>query len=278
MNLCRAKDSRPFAGRAGVARLIGAAALVACVLALQACSSSSGLVDSDRGSSEKAAQANLDLGAAYLREGRPQVAIDKLQRALEQNPRLAEAHSTIALAYDQLGQTDDAEKHYRRATQLAPDDPAVANSYAVFLCRQHRWKDAEPYFKRAASNPRYSTPAVALANAGTCARGAGKVAEAESYYRAALEKDPKYPDALAGLMQLAYDQKDYLQARAFLERYLDVQPANAGVLWLCYNVERHLKNTRAARQCADRLRQDFPTSAEYTALRRAEQDAGQTVQ
>ncbi len=278
MNLCRAKDSTPLAGRARAARLLGAAAMLACIFALQACSSSSGLAGSDQSSSEKAAQANLDLGAAYLRDGQPQVAIDKLQRALDQNPRLAEAHSTIALAYDQLGQTDDAEKHYRRATQLAPDDPAVANSYAVFLCRQHRWVDAEPYFKRAASNPRYATPAVALANAGTCARGAGKPDRAEAYYRAALEKDPKNPDALSGLMQLAYQQKDYLQSRAFLERYLDVQPASAPVLWLCYQIERQLKNPTAARQCAERLRQDFPTSAEYAALHRAEQDAGQAAQ
>jgi type IV pilus assembly protein PilF len=242
---------------------------------LQACATSGSTIASSQTSDEQAAQANLNLGAAYLREGNPQLALEKLERALDQNPRLADAHSVIAIAYDQLGQPDEAEKHYRRATQLAPDNPAAANSYAVFLCRQNRWRDARPYFEKAANNPRYATPAVALTNAGTCAMSAGQPERAEEYFRAALDKDKTFGDALAGLLDLSYQRGEYFEARAFLQRYLDVRPATARTLWMCFNIEQKLGDGAAAKRCGDRLRQDFPTSEEVAALSRFERDANQ---
>ena len=116
----------------------------------------------------------MNLGAGYVRQGNCTLAIERLRRALAQNPRLVEAHSTIAIAYDQIGSLEEAETHYLRATQLDPSSGGAANSYAVFLCnRQNRWTDAEPYFRRAAGDPNYPTPEAALTNAGVCARDAG---------------------------------------------------------------------------------------------------------
>ena len=94
----------------------------------------------------------MNLGAGYLRQGNTELAIERLQRALAQDPRLVEAHSTIAVAYDQIGKLEDAERHYSRATQLNPNNGAAANAYAVFLCRQNRYADAAPFFRRASDN------------------------------------------------------------------------------------------------------------------------------
>src|SRR5690606_30779618 len=124
----------------------------------------------------------------------------------------------------------------RRATQLEPSNPAAANSYAVFLCRQGNWRQAEPYFRRAVENPRYPTPAAALTNAGVCARDAGNDLEAaEQYFRAALSRNPSFPDALYNMMDLSYRAENYLQARAFLQRYMDASQPTSAVLWLCYH-------------------------------------------
>lgn len=221
------------------------------------------------------AEANLNLGAAYLRQGRTDLALEKLERALEQDPRLAMAHSTIALVYDQLGDVDQAEQHYRRATQLEPDNPASANSYAVFLCRHDRWRQAEPYFKRAASNPRYPTPAVALTNAGVCARSAGELDKAEQDLRAALAKDPTFADALLNMAELSYQKQNYMQARAFTERYLDGGMPTAGALLLCVEVEEKLGDAQRVEQCALRLKHDFPESPEVAELEQLERNAGQ---
>jgi type IV pilus assembly protein PilF len=107
---------------------------------------------------QEAAVANVNLAAGYIRQGKPEAAIEVLQRAIKQDPKLADAHSMIAVAYDQLGAREDAETHYKKSTQLEPDNSAAANAYAVFLCRQTRWKDAEPYFQKAVSNFKYQTP------------------------------------------------------------------------------------------------------------------------
>ena len=198
--------------------------VAACCFLAQACvteSSTGQRVASD----DDAAVANMNLGAGYLRQGRADLAIDALERAIELNPRLADAHSTIAIAYDQRGDNTLAEQHYRRATSLEPGNAAAANSYAVFLCRQDRWPDAEDYFRRAAETPRYATPEAALANAGVCASNAGDNAKAEEYLRAALDKNPEYPDALSSMIELSYREQEYMQARAFMQRYLDVRPA-----------------------------------------------------
>jgi type IV pilus assembly protein PilF len=236
--------------------------LLLAALALSACAGGGGVTPED-----EAATANMNLGAGYLRQGRTDLAIERLQRALVQNPRLVEAHSTIAVAYDQAGSLENAEIHYRRATQLDPNSPAAANAYAVFLCsRQNRWKDAEPYFRRAAANVNYATPEVALTNAGVCARSAGDEEGAAESFRAALARNPSYPDALLNMIELTYQAENFLQARAFIQRYLAARPPTAAVLWTCFNVERELGDSAAADSCASQLRTGFQGSPELAQL------------
>lgn len=239
--------------------------LGAVLIGLAACASDGGRV-SDRASDTDAAVANMNLGAGYLRQGRMDLAIERLQRAIAQNPRLVEAHSTIAVAYDQIGSLPEAEEHYRRAAQLDPDNGTAANAYAVFLCRQNRWPDAAPYFQRAVANPTYATPAVAYTNAGVCARAAGANDQAAENFRAALQRDPVFADALLNMLELSYQSGNYIQARAFVQRYLAAHRPTASVLWMCFNVERELKDQAAADRCASQLREGFRGSPELAQL------------
>jgi type IV pilus assembly protein PilF len=236
--------------------------LGAVLYLLAACASSGG----SGGSPDQAAIANMNLGAGYLQQGRYDLAIERLQRAIAQNPKLVEAHTTIALAYDQIGSLAEAESHYLRATQLDSANSAAANAYAVFLCRQNRWLDAKPFFRRAADNPTYATPDVALVNAGMCARDAGQVQDAEESFRAALARNPTSRDALTNMMDLSYQAGNYLQTRAFVQRYLAAHPPTAGVLLTCVNVERQLNDQAAADRCAAQLRSGFQGSPELQQL------------
>jgi type IV pilus assembly protein PilF len=213
-----------------------------------------------------AAIANLNLGAGYLQQGRADLAIERLERALDINPRLVAAHSTIAVAYSQNGDLAQAENHYRRATELAPNDGSPANAYAAFLCQQRRWTEAEPFFRRAAADDDYTTPEVALTNAGVCARDAGANDKAAESFRAALARNPTYPDALLNLMDLSYQDRNFLQTRAFVQRYLASHPPAAPVLWLCFNAERELANAEGADRCAAQLRAGFRGTPELQLL------------
>ena len=239
--------------------------LCVTLVTLAACASSGG--SDGRASDEDAAIANMNLGAGYLRQGNVELAIERLRRALAQDPELVLAHSTIAFAYDQVGSFEEAETHFRRATELDNQDGAAANAYAAFLCnRGNRWAEAEPYFRRATQDLDYQTPEVAMTNAGVCARDAGDLQKSEEYFRAALTRNPRYPDALSNMVELSYQRADYLQTRAFTQRYLAVRPATASVLWMCYNAERALNNASAAETCATQLRSGFPGSPELAQL------------
>jgi type IV pilus assembly protein PilF len=238
--------------------------LSVALVALSACANSGSM--NQRASADEAAVANMNLGAGYLRQGNTELAIERLQRALSQDPRLVDAHSTIAVAYDQIGKLEEAETHYRRAAQLDPDNGGAANAYAVFLCRQSRYTEAEPFFRRAADNATYTTPEVALTNAGVCARDSGQLDAAAENFRLALTRNPSYPDALLNMMELSYQSGNYLQARAFVQRYIQARPATAAVLWTCFNVERELEDDAAADRCATQLRNGFRGTPEFAQL------------
>jgi type IV pilus assembly protein PilF len=240
----------------------GATALVVSAFLLQGCTTVSAPARPRAASTDEAAQANLNVGIEYVRVGSYGLAIEALTRALNIDPRMADAHSAIAIAYHRRGDLELAEQHYRRATQLEANNSVAANAYAVFLCLGGRWSEAEPYFRRAVDNPAYPTPDIALTNAGQCARDAGNDAAAEQYFREALTRNNASRGALAAMMDLSFEQGNFLRARAFMQRYLASQPANAQVLSMCVRIETELGNETEADECRQTLNERFPGAPE----------------
>jgi type IV pilus assembly protein PilF len=68
------------------------------------------------------------------------------------------------------------------------------------------------------------------------------------------------------MMDLSYQSGNYMQTRAFVQRYLDARPATASVLLVCYQVERELKNAEGAEKCATQLKSSFQGSPELAQL------------
>jgi len=218
-------------------------------------------------SDDEAAQAYLELGMGYLERGQPASAVDALNRALDYRPRMANAHSVIALAYDQLQEVDLAADHHRRATQLAPNDPIPQNAFAVFLCRQNKWSEAEPYFRGAIDNARGNDPRGWMFNAATCARASGDADGEERYYREVLSLDPANATALRGMIDLSIREQDYWQGRGFWQRLEQSSPVQANDLLSCYRIESGLGDGDAAAECGARLQSEFPDSQAGSQLR-----------
>ena len=226
----------------------------------------------DRVSPVRAAEVNTRLGVGYLERGQLQLAIEKLDTALRHDPQHTPAHLTLALIYEQLGDSRRAGQHYRQASRLAPNDGATQNAFAVHLCRQQQFREAERHFERAMNDPFYNTPELAYANAGACARRAGDAAQAEQHLRRALEIDPEFGDALYQLAELYFEKDEPFRARAFLQRYEGVSGLNAAALKLGYQIENGLNNRAQAHQYANRLEQDFPDSLQARELRSQRQE------
>jgi len=228
----------------------------------------SGCVSSTTGSPKPepdeadAADLNYQLGARYYQAEKYELARDRLMLAIEMDPKMAQAYATLGMTYEALENLRLATQAYEQAVKAAPRDFNINNTYAVFLCKQRDFSGAQEFFEKAASHPENDNAERTLTNAGLCMAQKPDLAEAERFYRLALERRSTYAEALLQLCLLKFQQEDYLAARAFLQRFTGVSPTTAGVLLLAAEIEGKLGNDRARSDYVDQLLRDFPESPE----------------
>ncbi|MGE5626429.1 MAG: type IV pilus biogenesis/stability protein PilW [Bacillota bacterium] len=218
---------------------------------------------------QRASQDNVALGIKYMQAGDRDTAMQKIQKAIQLDPDNANAYSAEALLYNTIGDADRADDAYHTALRKAPDDPQIENNYAVFLCQHGKTKDSVKYFLKAANNPMYTTPDAAYTNAGICAGRIPDPASAEEYFRKALGINPSFPEALYQMALVSYNQKKYLESRAFIERYNQVSQPRPEVLYLAVQTERALGNQQGAADYAKQLIKLFPASPQVQQLDQA---------
>ena len=236
--------------------------LVAVCLLFTGCvSSTTGPLKPDP-NDQDAAQINYQLGARYYRSGNYDLARDRLLLSIKLDPKRAIAHSTLALTYEQLGNLRLATESYLNAVRLEPNNFDVLNTYAVFLCRQNRFDEARKHFDRAASIVENDNSEITLTNAGVCMVQKPDYAQAEVFFRQALERKPNYGEALLQLCLLMQRQGEFLSARAFLQRFLSNNAPSASVLYLGVQIEEELGDERARSEFVNQILRDFPTSPE----------------
>ncbi|MDT8448990.1 MAG: type IV pilus biogenesis/stability protein PilW [Wenzhouxiangellaceae bacterium] len=270
---------RTATGLRAAARTVAPALVVRVIMlvfvpGLAGCAASGSEVDPhrtgssvERSSPVRAAELNTRLGVGYLERGDLQVAMQKLELALRQDPKHVPAHMALGIVYDTIGREGKALEHLETAVRLAPEDGAAQNTYAALLCRTGRFAEADRHFRAALEDPFYGTPDVALANAGSCARRAGELDKAERYLRRAIEIAPENRTALYNLALVSFDQGEPLAARAFLQRLAAGGPLSPTALLLGVRVERALGSEADAQEYARLLTKRFPDSPQASELR-----------
>jgi type IV pilus assembly protein PilF len=239
------------------------------VAALSACVSSDGrkpLKQEDP--KEAAAKVNIQLGTAYLQQGNFVLAREKLERSLKQNPRDPDVHTSLGLLYDRTGDRPLADKHFREALRLAPDRPDVSNNYAIYLCKTGRVDEGVERFAAVATNKYYSTPEVALSNAGVCLLGAKRLDEAQQKFVAAIKTKPNFSEPTAQLAKLHLERDQTAEARKIVDTYLSAFRPNADVLYAAVSVARAQKDKMAEEKFSRTLRLEFADSPQARALKR----------
>ena len=214
----------------------------------------------------EAGKINARLAMEYLKRDQLQVAQEKIEKALLQNPKDVNVQLSAGLVYERLRDMKGAEKHFRLALRAAPDSPEAQNALGAFFCRNKQQAKGEAMFLKAAANQIYRTPFVAYTNAGVCARSAGNLEQAERYLRQALASQVDYPETYAQLAGVLHDRGNDLQARAFVGRFLAVAPATPDMLLLGHNIEVALKDNSAATAYRERLTKEFPNSEQARAV------------
>lgn len=236
--------------------------IVLLMSALAACTTETVSDDGAGKNIKQASSINVQLGLQYLNQGSISRAKQKLLLAVRQNAS-AQSYGAIAYFYERTSEIDNAQQFYLKAISEAPEAGAGHNNYGAFLCRQGQYQQAEQQFQQAVADPNYLNDAGAYENAGLCALLIPDQAKAVSYFKQALKQNPRRAVALAQLAQIAFQNKQYVQANNYLQRYIKTNNLSPATLLLGVRVAKHLKRSMLMREYGFLLKQRFPDSKEY---------------
>ncbi|MEK7759111.1 MAG: type IV pilus biogenesis/stability protein PilW, partial [Pseudomonadota bacterium] len=169
----------------------------------------------------KRVEIHTQLGATYLSRNQLDIAQQELERALDVNSDDSQANHIMGLLQLRLKKDDKAEQYFRRAINEQPDNSDARNSYGVFLCERGRLEEADEQFRAAISNQLYKSPEQASINAGICQFKKPDKSAAASYFRTALQHNPRQPQALLHMARYSFETGESLSARGFMQRYFE---------------------------------------------------------
>jgi cellulose synthase operon protein C len=164
----------------------------------------------------------LELGLLQFRLGRRTEATRTLNRVVNSaNPRTAADYLRLGRAARALGAHQDANSFFRRANQLAPDDPAVNTAWGELFFERHDPSEALRSFEDALRANENHVPArVGVARV---AQGQNPPAARAAVERA-LETNPNFVPAHLLAAELALDNRQRDEARASIESALAINP------------------------------------------------------
>lgn len=174
--------------------------------------------------SDGSARACLERGRAMLEEGNLNGAIAQLSRATSLDPKLAQAHNLLAVAYDRKGLHDRAKDSYDRAVDVNENDPQSLNNLGYSLYIGGNYRAAVDKLKRAARLA--PGDARILNNLALAQVRLGKYDDAYKNFARAGGEFNGHTNVAALLIRVGRDDK----AADHLEAARRLQPGSANVL------------------------------------------------
>jgi serine/threonine protein kinase/tetratricopeptide (TPR) repeat protein len=154
----------------------------------------------------------VTLGAIHHGAGKYDLALQEFQRALQLDPRSADAQRRLAGSYDSAGRTADAEAAYKKAIALRPDYWVGYNEFGIFLDDHQRYDEAISQFRRAIGlTPDNASLYLNLAAVYLDRADPKYFPEAEKALRKSISLDPSY-GAYANLGYLYIQDQKYQDA------------------------------------------------------------------
>ncbi len=212
---------------------------------------------------DAARDAYIQLGIGYLQQGNTGRAKSPLKKALELDSSNADAHAALALVFQQEMESELADEHFRKALSARSDDTRILNNYGGFLYEQKRYPEAKVRFEQAAKDNLYQERARIFENLGMTALMMKQREEAKGYFERALRIDARQARALLEMAELFYEDKNYVQARAYYDRYVAVAQENARSLLLGSRLATIYEDRDKAASLGLQLKRLYPGTPEY---------------
>jgi Flp pilus assembly protein TadD len=137
-------------------------------------------------------------------KGRVDEATAEFEKAVELNPRLADAHNDLAIALASRGEFDQAFLHFAQALEINPDFPEAHCNLGSMLYAQGRVQEAQAQWREALRlKPNYALAMIQTAQALAASpkasdrNGSEAVKLAERAVQLSGARNPAYLDTLA---------------------------------------------------------------------------------
>ncbi len=160
--------------------------------------------------------------------GKPELAAQRLTRAVKNDPGDPAAHYNLALALDQMGEHAEAIQSYRRAAEIAPDSVDVrVNLGAALLASGDRTAALAEFESAVELDPR---DAAAWFGLGCAHLANASYKEAVEAFRNAIKADPDDPETrfnlAIALSRAGCPDLAEIELRAFVDMAGDRFPAH----------------------------------------------------
>jgi tetratricopeptide (TPR) repeat protein len=169
------------------------------------------------------ADAYYSLASTHAHEGDQDAAEKYYRKALEMDPENAAAWVNLGLeVYLEKGMLYEAETCYRRALELRPDYATAVFNLGYLAQLGNRPAEAESLYHEAARlDPLLPGPHLNLAS---MALSGKEYLRAHDFYRQAYVRDPEDPRALVGLGVTAYELRGMSEALVYFHRAIRLDP------------------------------------------------------
>ena len=210
-----------------------------------------------------AGRAYVQLGLGYLQQGLTEQAKAPLGKALALDSRDADAHAALALVFQAEGEPTLAEAHFRKALQARTGDTRIRNNYGSFLYAQGRFAEAEQMFRLASSDTLYPERSRVYENLGLTALKLDSREAAHAYLLKALQLNQRQPKALLEMAELSYENRHYVPARDYYDRFSQLSDHGPRSLLLGSRLATVFEEPDKAAELGVQLQRLYPGTPEY---------------
>ena len=216
----------------------------------------------DKGRNE-ARQAYVQLGLGYLQQGMTEQAKIPLRKALELDKKDPDTNAALALVFQAEMEFDLAEQAFRTALNGRPADARILNNYGSFLFERQRYQEASVQFQKAAADNLYPERSRIYENLGITSLELGQPEAGRQQLEKALRLNPRQPRALLEMAEMAYQDKQYVTARDFYDRFSLLSGQNARSLLLGARLASVFDDRTPTANHGQQLKRLYPGTPEY---------------
>jgi type IV pilus assembly protein PilF len=212
---------------------------------------------------DEARVAYVQLGLGYLRQGMSEQAKVPLKKALELDRDDADANAALALVFQAQAEPELADRYFNKALAARPADPKLLNNYGSFLFKQKRFDQAALYFQQASTDTLYPERARVFENLGVTSMRLGQRDSARQQLEKALHLNGHQPRALLEMAELSYEDRHYVPARDYYDRFSQLSEQNARSLLLGTRLAKVYDDRNKAASYGLQLKRLYPGTPEY---------------